>query len=332
MDERKVKIYNKIRNEAITRGNKVEFVSFSKLEKFLKCKRCFKYMYIDKYKIEYKDNLHADVGTICHDIIEWSSTENWSRDKIINTFNERARNICNKYSMRVDIPLVQSTKHFFTDSNFMNTIYERGVEVEFEVPVYHKLKYDGEPNKEYWLVGFIDMVVHNEDGSISIVDFKTSNTSGYTGKKKEQAFLQIYSYAYLYEALYRNRVKDVAWLFIKYCNMSFVDSKGKNRKSSKVERRNIKEEFRTKNGVDSLEITDCLDTYEYTKDNRLVYIKKLIDIFNDTKSEGMFEASDRDKYYCDKFCPYRDGGVCDWEDKEEYVNPMMVLLQSVCKI
>ena len=34
MDERKVKIYNKIRNEAITRGNKLEFVTFSKKEKF----------------------------------------------------------------------------------------------------------------------------------------------------------------------------------------------------------------------------------------------------------------------------------------------------------
>lgn len=332
MDERKKAIYNKIRNEVKSRGKKVEFVSFSKLEKFLKCKRCFKYIYVDKYKIEYKDNLHADIGRVCHDIIEWSSTEGWGRDKINRTFMDRARAVCNKFSMRIDIPLIKSIKHFFDESEYMNNLFSRGINIEFEVPVYHKLKYEGDEGVEYWLVGFIDMIIHNEDGTASIVDFKTSNTSGYVGKKKEQAFLQIYSYAYLYEAMYRKRVKEVGYLFIKYCNMIFVDTNGKKRKSSKVERRNIQEEFDSKNGESDLIISDCLDMYEFNKDNRLVYIKKLIDIFYETKNEGMFKATDRDKYYCEKFCPFRGTEICDWRDEDEdYINPMMVILQSVIK-
>lgn len=331
MDERKLKIYNKIRKEAKSRGKTVEFVSFSKLEKYLKCKRCFKYMYVDKVKVEYQDNLHADIGTISHDVVEWASTEKWDKDRIIKTFNDRAKITCNKFSMDFNIPLIKSTKHFFMNSDFINDLQIKHDKIEFEVPVYHRLKYE-DGNKEFWIVGFIDIIIHNDDGTISIIDLKTSNVSGYTGKKREQAFLQIYSYAYLYEAMYRKRVKDVAWMFIKYCNIKFIDSKGKSRKSSKVERKNIEEEFRVKDGAGNLEISDCLDSYEYTKDNRLIYIKKLIGIFEETKAEDTFEASERDKHYCEKFCPFRNTGVCDWEDKVEHINPMLAIFNSVYKL
>ena len=331
MDERKKAIYNKIRNEAKSRGNYVEFVSFSKLEKFLKCKRCFKYTYIDKIKTEFKDNLHADVGTLCHDIIQWGVTESWGRDKILKTFKDRSKIICDKFSMRMDLPLLKSTKHFFENSEYMLKLVERGVKIEFEVPVFHKLRYEDKPNKEYWLVGFLDMVIHNEDDTISIVDFKTSNKSGYVGKKKEQAFLQIYSYAYLYEALYRKRVAEVGYLFIKYCNMVFTDSKGKSRKSSKVERKDIQDEFREKDGLCDLVLTDSLDMYEFTKENRLVYIKRLLDIFHESKEEELFEGTGRDKFYCERFCEHSKSGVCDWVDKVEVKNPMQVMLDYMYK-
>lgn len=325
-------IYNKIREDAKSRGKYVEFISFSKLEKYLKCKKCFKYLYIDKVKQDFKDNLHADVGTLCHDIIEWSSIENWSREKIIKTFRDRSIIACDKFGMNTNIPLITSIRHFFEKSNFMHDLYNRGVKLEFEVPVYRKLKYKENSNKEYWIVGFIDMVIHNEDGSISIIDFKTSNISGYTGKKKEQAFLQIYSYAYIYEAMYRKEIKDVGYLFIKYCNMSFKDYKGKTRKSSKVERKNIKEEFSEKGGECDLVIRDCIEMYSYNKDNRLIYIKKLIDIFYETKNETSFEGTNRDEHYCKNFCPFKDG-ICDWKDPViNNTNPLLNYLNVVYKL
>ncbi|MGL5098721.1 MAG: RecB family exonuclease, partial [Fusobacteriaceae bacterium] len=303
MEERKLKIYNMIRNEVKSRGKKVEFLSFSKLEKFLKCKRAYRYQYIDKFKVEFKDNLHADIGTVCHDLIEWSTTEKWGQEKLMDAFKIKSKGVCGKYGMKEDIPLIKSTKHFFEESKFIKELQARDVELEFEAPIYHKLRFEGEDKElEYWFVGFVDLIVHNEDGTISIVDFKTSNTSGYVGKKLQQAFVQIYSYAYIYESMHREkRVRDVGYLFIKYCNLTFKDTKGKGRKSSKVERRNIQEDYETKNGDSDLIITDCYDIYDYNKDNRLVYMQRLVEVFHETKTEGMFDGKGRDEYYCKNF-------------------------------
>lgn len=337
MEKRKADVYNKIRNEAKSRGNKVEFVSFTKLDKYLKCRLSYKYEYIDKIKTEFKDNLWGSVGTMCHDLIEKYYTENLHKKDLLLEFSDRSKKISKQYEVDTDISLLNSTKHFFEHSDFLHNLNNRCDKAEFEVPVYIQLKYNLNSGIEYWLVGFIDMIEHNKDGTINIIDFKTSNISGYSGKSLEKAIVQLYAYAYMYEAMYRKRISNVGYLFIKYVDIVFNDNKGKSRKSSKVERKDIYNEYDKKGGKDTLTFKDTITMFEFNKDNRLTHIKKLIDLFMSTKTDTTFLATHRDKGYCDRFCQFRvalEGQlpVCSWEDPaEEPSNIMMGIFSSACK-
>lgn len=327
LDKNKLKVYNDIRADAKNRGKSVGFVSYSKVEKYLKCKQGYKLQYLDKLKVDYAENIYADLGTVSGDILNWASTEGWSKEKIKESFRNKAKDICTKHGLTTNIPLMRSMINFFDTSHYMTDLYNRGVKLEFEVPVYKKLNYtqEGYIDKEFWIVGFIDMVIHNEDGTISIVDFKTSNVSGYTGKKLEQNLVQIYSYAYLYESMYRKKVKNVGYHFLKYCNISCVDSKGKKRKRSKVERKDIDGVCYELDFKSNLEIEDCLNVFEYNKDNRLTYMGIFMKNFLDSQKDEEFCAKDRDKHYCKNFCPFREG-ICLYEDPiEKEPNPMEVM-------
>ncbi|MGL5962670.1 MAG: PD-(D/E)XK nuclease family protein [Cetobacterium sp.] len=326
MDKDKLEVYNLIRDEVRSRGKKVEFVSYSKVDKFLQCKLCYKLQYIDKIKVAYEANIHGDIGTLSGDIIRWASSESWGRDKAEKYFSDNIKSICLKHDLPTTLPVIQSMRAFFKDSFYMDELASRGVKLEFEKPVYKKLNYVGnDVDTEYWLVGFIDMLIHNEDGTVSIIDFKTSNVSGYTGKKREQSLVQLYSYAYLYEAMSGKSIKDVGYLFLKYCNLTFEDSKGKKRKSSKVERRHIMEEYRNKDGASSLEMSDCLDLFDYSS-NRLAYMKIFMDNFVSTKKEENFEGDGFDSFFCKNFCSFRSTACTYKGEVVKEPNPMEIMV------
>lgn len=319
MEKEKLEVYSKLRSISNKEGKKPIFISFSKLDKFNKCPLSYRIEYIDKVKVEFKDNVHSSIGTLCHDLIEWGITGNLSRKEIMETFEERVKIIMTKYEFEKELPVITSLREFFKNSNFIqNNI---GKNIKFEVPVYYKLKME---NKEYdyWVVGFIDMVLENEDGTVTIIDFKTSNKSGYTGVKLQQALVQIYSYAYMYEYLYRKRITQVGYHFLKYADIEFIDTNGKKRKTSKVERKNIQEEFENKNGASDLVMKDSYSLFEYNKENRLEYMGKLVELFKTVNSMNYsdFTSDKRDIGYCERFCPFKNHEKCTASHQEDYGN------------
>lgn len=324
MEERKLRVYNKLRSEARARGKKIEFVSITKLNLFLDCKRSFKYKYVDKIKTEFKDSIYSEVGTMAHDMIEKYCTEDICKTELLTEIVSKSRGITAKYNLDENIDLIEDVKHFFKESTLLEKI-RKSNKVSFEVPVQLQIKYNPLGDTEYWFVGFIDMLVENSDGTVSIYDFKTSNISGYSGKKLDHALIQLYSYAYIYEAMERVKVKDVAYLFIKYVDMTCVDSKGKIRKAGKTQRTKIMDTYFQKQGESDLEYKDCVVGFDFTKEVRLTYIKRLIDNFMNTKTELKFEADKRNQSYCDRFCEYKNG-VCDWKDTEVKTDILMDML------
>lgn len=330
MTKEQLVIYNNLRNKSKENGKKAVFISFSKLDKFNKCPLSYRIEYIDKVKVEFKENIHSALGTLTHNLIDFGVLGDISREEMLKTFDERVESIYNKYEIKEEQPVVTSLRDFFKRSNFIENCKNKNV--KFEVPVYYKLK-SSTDEVDYYIVGFIDMVIENEDGTVDILDFKISNKSGYTGKKLQSALMQIYSYAYMFEYVYRKKVNKLGYHFLKYCNLNFTDINGKKRKSSKVERKDIIKELSEKGGVKDIDVQDCLVYFEYTKENRLLYMKKFVDLFNKINSMNYdeFTIENRDVGYCDRFCPFKNHEKCTLGD-ERYNNKQEDILSGIFKV
>lgn len=72
---------------------------------------------------------------------------------------------------------------------------------------------------DHYLQGYADLVRHNDDGSISILDWKTSSLYSEEGFKHAAHQLVIYGLAKEAEGY---EVKHLAWIFMKYVEVSFM--------------------------------------------------------------------------------------------------------------
>lgn len=309
MDIRKKEIYNKISTEVKGRNKKVEYFSHSKIDTFNQCKLQYKYKYIDKIKSEFEDNIYNVVGTLSHDLIEKYVTTDISRDDLLKEYIQQSNSACVRFDLENTFSLVKSMKHFFTHSNFLETLKSNHKRYEFEVPVYSRIKDTKE--KEYWYVGFIDIVQHNDDGTVTLYDLKTSHRSGYSGQKLEKASIQLYVYSYLYELMYKKKVKEIKYVFLKFSNIKFLDSKGKNRKTSNIERSKIEDDMLSKDGVKLLECEDNFIELDASSEIKLSYMKKFLNDFVDIiNPKTDFTCNNRDEGFCIKLCEYRKSGHC----------------------
>lgn len=102
-------------------------------------------------------------------------------------------------------------------------------------------------NENRYVQGYIDLIKHNKDGTISIYDWKTS------GKFTKDDLLhhgrQLIFYAIAKEAE-GFAVKELAWIMLKYCEVSFMGKKRSNSKELSpivkvVSRRNLISELKS---------------------------------------------------------------------------------------
>lgn len=330
MEKRQLKIYNKIREEVQSRGKKVEFFSYSKIDTYLQCNLQYKFKYIDKIKSDFKDNIYTDMGTLLHELTEqYIGDKEIDKEYIKQEYEKQAEHFFTLHGLDTTHNLYKSLKHFIYKSPFLDEKRNSNTKKEFEVPIYMRLKTTD--TKEYWFVGFIDMIEEDENGEITMYDFKTSHRSSYTGKKLEKSCVQLYVYAYIYQLLYKKPIKNIKYLFIKFCDISFRDSKDRTRKTSNIERCKINEEFISKDGVADLVVEDNyidLDSSQETiKKFMMVYINNFVSAINDSE----FGIKGKDEGYCLKFCEYRKSGHCTRCDEVEQVQPMMVMFDILKK-
>ena len=114
--------------------------------------------------------------------------------------------------------------------------------VKFEVEKEISLELEG-----HKLTGFIDLIIHNEDGTVSIIDFKTS--SKYAKKDLEKNANQLILYGLALEEL-GYVVRDIKWMMLKYCMVQ-----GKRTKKM-IERRELE---------DGQEFEDAFVEYPYNE-------------------------------------------------------------------
>ena len=162
--------------------------SFSRTECFEKCKYQFKLRYIEKLRTI--PNPSADsplvVGSALHLGLEEGTTAMESY-------------YCNQYALITDKHINEMIK--------LTILSEKACDVIRSLVGDRKTQYEYEINLTTFR-GFIDFIIHNQDGSIDIYDFKYSNNQDHYLESK-----QLHLYKYFMEKL-GFKVRKIGFIFV----------------------------------------------------------------------------------------------------------------------
>lgn len=177
--------------------------SYSKLTTFRQCE----FQYLSSYELrqESDENIYGLAGTTVHNIIEDIQEKKITNEEGLMRFDEEMEmhEILGYTftSEKTKNNFIESIRHFI---KYFKPIDKGKVEVEKDFVA----DFDG-----HEVIGFIDILIHNEDGTVSIVDLKTS--SKYSKKAIEEHCNQLLIYAIAMEQQ-GFTVKDVSWNMMKY--------------------------------------------------------------------------------------------------------------------
>lgn len=196
-----------------------KFYSHSRLGTFHQCKRSYYYTYIDK-KAQ-KPSVYSTLGTACHNSLEQLyEGEVEKLDKSIFD-NEFAK--CELFGIDFPKSKYDIKGGYKKDIESFYNVYKKMENKEIYSEIGFILKVDGFEDR--FEMGYIDALVINEDGSCSIIDFKTSSL--YDKEHEISASNQLILYSQAIQQLYGIEVKDVAWHFLKYVDVKIESNKPK---------------------------------------------------------------------------------------------------------
>lgn len=208
-----------------------ELWSFSKVNKFLTSPYEYYLKYILHIKEDKRDGIYTTSGGTIHDILEKFYSKEISYQDMITSYEgalflfdqaelkynktdeEKNAKIANKYE--------DCIRHFF---KYHKPFTQKAMIEQFAVT---KIG-------DHIFQGYIDFVFQDEDGTVTILDWKSSTI--YTGAKvlKEGKQLLIYAQSLIQHGMPIDKIK-ICWDFLKYVNVSFVQQNGKP-KTRQIER------------------------------------------------------------------------------------------------
>lgn len=255
--------------------------SFSRLKLFNECKCAYYLTYV--LKAQKRVNIYSEIGTTIHEILEdIQSGKEIPIEERIEIFEDKVDE-CEIFGIsfvndNIKEKYVENVKHCLR--NF-KSIQGKKFEIEKEIT----LDIDG-----HKLTGFIDLVVHNDDGTVSIIDYKTS--SKYAKKDLQKNANQLIIYGLALEQL-GYKVRDVKWYMIKYATIQ-----GK-RGNKMVERRELE---------DGQKFEDCFVEYPYNEVSKMECIDWIIDTIEEIESLTTYdtwehkEINKGNSFYCNNIC------------------------------
>ena len=242
--------------EALRASGK-QLYSISKLNTMHQCKYQAYLNYIEHEK--QKDNIWACAGSIIHDRLEGCLKGSNTPQDIKAAIDDELENF---EMLDIDFPLDKNgnptikTNWVANMTRFAN---------EFKIPRGH---FDTEQlvvlpiNDHAVMHGYIDVIKHNDDGSVDVIDWKTS--SQFTGDHLIEAGRQLVFYAMALENE-GLRVRSVKWVMLKYYEASWTLKNG-NTKTKIGEWRNLYKDLAStiekkliEIGKDEFEIAVILD-------------------------------------------------------------------------
>lgn len=159
-------------------------LSKSAVNSFIKCRREFKYAYIDK--IEQEPNEYMQLGTDVHQIAEDFIKKGgiYSDD-----YRQKLQELADEYGSEFDLDI-----HLNHLADFFEDVFQNE-KMQYEVFCVEEFLYD----KEHNFSGLCDLVVRDENNDLIIIDYKT----GKSGSIKKYR-LELTYYKMLLEAKYPN--------------------------------------------------------------------------------------------------------------------------------
>lgn len=226
------------------------------------------YEYLLKYILHIKedrdDSIYKVTGGISHDIMERFYTHELDYDKMAEEFDDgwmTAFDIAELKFVRGDGKRNQSIadKYYYDLKNFFETheIITEPIDIEQFVTV--------KVGDEYYQ-GYIDALIKHEDGSYTILDWKTSSIYKGDKAKNECGQLVMYSLALHQKGIPFDKIK-IAWNFLKYQCITVQSKKGV-KKVREIERCTLGEKLQANAKM-------WLKEFGYTEDQVFEYLDKL---------------------------------------------------------
>lgn len=259
--------------------NNKERFSFSKLSTFHECKQQYYLQYI--LKIEQRENIYSNLGSVIHNILEERQEKReYNIDNDIKKFKDE---VDMSEIFGIDFPNDKIKDDYIKCIiHCLQTLEPFKEEVEIEKELDFEI--GGIP-----IVGYVDCIVKNNDGTIDIYDYKTSSL--YSKKNLEEKSLQLILYAIGLEKL-GYKINKIAWIFLKYVTIQGI------RKEKNIKRSELDEE----------EFKPCIYEWNYNEEEKQRAINWVIDTvkeINKCKENNEWESKQITRYNsfgCSQIC------------------------------
>lgn len=211
-----------------------ELWSFSRVNKFLTSPYEYYLKYILKIKEDRMSGIYATSGGIVHDIIERFYTHQIEYEQMLKDY-ENALFLFDQAELKYNVTDAEKNakiackyeeciKHFFCNHK---PFKQKALLEQFALTFLGGRVFQG----------YIDFIFQDNDGNVTILDWKTSTM--YTGAKahKESKQLLLYALSLIQHGVPIEKIK-ICWNFIKYVKVSFTLQNG-NKKERYIERNSI---------------------------------------------------------------------------------------------
>lgn len=242
------------------RAKGIEVYSFSRLECFNNCLyEAYRTYILDKRDSQIP-NIYSVCGSRIHDVLEKIMNNQANTSDLLPAMERELKDM---NMLGIEFPKGKNGTNSLRDgwiadmTSFCNSYTKPKGNFETETFFLYE-----SPNNHY-VQGYIDLTKFNNDGTISIYDYKTSSL--YCGDDIQKHGRQLVLYA-MGKEQQGFKVKEIAWIMLKYCEVSYQGKKTSRSKeeikiTKIIERKNIIQELKpvienklSKKGFDDIEI------------------------------------------------------------------------------
>jgi len=238
-----------------------ETYSFSRLKTFNDCKHAYYLSYV--MGNEKRENVYSYLGTITHEVLE-----ELQQGKINNeiALQKLLDQISIAEFMGYEFPSDKIREDYIKCVSHSVENYDILDAESFEIE--KRIEFEINGNK---IVGYIDLLLYHSDGTVTVIDFKTS--SKYSGKEliKNSNQLILYALGLEQEGL---KIRGIAWYMLKYCEVQ-----GK-RKSKIIKRSELEQ---------NQEYSPCIISYPYTQESKERCVEWVTSTINEIESMDVFD-------------------------------------------
>lgn len=298
---------------------KIPIYSISRLNTVDQCGR----EYWQNYMVHepQKENIYSFCGSKIHKCLE--NIQN----RIEVNFSQEVKDMINEADfLDINFPSENIKEKWVKDIQYFADHYKKPRGIKCDTEKLFLIQLDN-----HYLQGIIDLVIYNDDGTVSIIDYKTS--SRYSGSDLEEKGRQLVLYGLAMEnAGYI--VKDIGWQFLKYVEISYPLKNGKIRTTiaeagyiiEKI-RNDLIKELESLNHFTDLEIEVMVD--KAIEDNSLKSLphwipKRIKEKYTIKPYIQMYDFNEYTKNETKAYIKAKIGDIEKFSDKPEWWEPVEI--------